>query len=169
METDSKMLSSYSQTLRGAGFRMTATRRAVARVLCDAERWLNPEQILDQGQAYCPSLGLVTVYRTLTLFSELGLIRRVHAGDGCHGYVAAGLAHGHHLVCSGCRQVVEFPGTEDLSALILAVERATGFRIYDHMLELHGLCPQCRRDILPGEIDTPQAQAASSPQGRKSR
>ena len=148
---------------------MTSTRRAVARVLCEAERWLNPEQILDHGQAYCPSLGLVTVYRTLTLFSELGLIRRVHAGDGCHGYVAAGMVHGHHLICSGCRQVVEFPGTEDLSALILAVERATGFRIQDHMLELHGLCPQCRRDALSGKIDTTQAQAPSSPRGRKSR
>jgi len=148
-------LQPYTNNLREAGYRMTASRRAVARVLRDAEHWLNPEEILTRGQMHCPSLGLVTVYRTLALFSELGLVRRVHAWQGCHGYVAADLDHGHHIVCRGCRQVIEFQGTEDLAPLIHAIQEKTGFVVDSHMLELHGLCPQCQQaQIVPAAAPT---------------
>jgi Fe2+ or Zn2+ uptake regulation protein len=86
----------------------------------------------------------VTVYRTLALLADLGFIRRVHHDDHCYGYVRATLAHGHHVVCRSCRQVVEFPGSEDIGAIVGQVARSTGFQIDDHLLELMGLCPNCQ-------------------------
>ena len=130
-------------SLREAGYRITCSREAIIRVLSIAEDWVKPDDILLRAREECPSIGLVTVYRTLALLLDLGFIRRIHFEDGCHGYVRADLAHGHHLVCRSCQQVVEFPGTEDLTPLINAVQETTGFRIDEHMLELVGLCPEC--------------------------
>jgi len=150
MKTQTYTYADFTTQLRKAGFRMTASRKAIARVLSSAEHWLNPDEILLRGREYCPSLGLVTVYRTLTLFTELGLVSRIHAHPGCHGYVTATLEHGHHLVCRRCQQVVEFPGSDALAPFIKAIEEKTGFTIDDHMLELHGLCPACQVQTQSG-------------------
>lgn len=142
METEERIL----ECLREAGFRRTRARTAVIRTLVESEDWLRPEELQARGQRYCPSLGLVTVYRSLNLLSELGFVRRVHFDDGCHGYARSELAHGHHLVCRICQQVVEFPGSKDLSPLMRRIERETGFEIEDHMLELIGVCPACQQE-----------------------
>jgi Fur family ferric uptake transcriptional regulator len=116
----------------------------VVEALERADAWLSPERILSRAQARCPGLGLVTVYRTLSLLSEMGYVRRIHLVGGCNGYARADLMHSHHLVCRSCQQVVEFPGTEDLSRLVENVQEQTGFQVEDHMLELLGLCPACQ-------------------------
>ncbi len=130
--------------LHRAGFRLTRPRRAIARVLAESEDWLRPEVVHQRARRYCPSLGLVTVYRTLDLMLRLGLVRRVHLEDGCHGYAPSHAGHGHYLVCRRCRQVVEFADC-DLEPLLRKVSRRTGFRVDDHLLELLGLCPACQR------------------------
>jgi Fe2+ or Zn2+ uptake regulation protein len=126
------------------GYRLTQPRQAVIRALFETEDWLRPEEVLERARSHCPSVGLVTVYRTLALLEELGIARRIHVEPGCHGYAPAGLNHGHHLVCRSCHQVVEFPGSEDLAPLIDQISRKTGFVIEDHLLELTGHCPACR-------------------------
>ena len=57
-------------------------------------------------------MGLVTVYRTLDLLSEMGFVRRIHTDDGCHGYAASGLGHSHHLICRQCGAAVEIEGCD---------------------------------------------------------
>lgn len=130
--------------IKQAGYRLTKSRRAVVQTLLNAEGWLRPESILARARRRHPSLGLVTVYRTLNLLSELGCVRRIHLEDGCHGYAATAFEHGHHLVCKHCRQVVEFPGGADLQPLLERTALKTGFVIEDHMLELLGICPDCQ-------------------------
>jgi Fur family ferric uptake transcriptional regulator len=137
-------LNTIYEDLRFKGYRLTRSRRAIVRVLIEADDWLRPEEIHSRARRYCPTLGLVTVYRTLALLSALGYVRRVHREDGCQGYARIELAHSHHLICRSCDQVVEFAGLEDLSALIEPIERKTGYTIDDHMLELLGLCPACQ-------------------------
>jgi Fur family ferric uptake transcriptional regulator len=132
------------ERLEACGYRITRPRRAVVRCVFEANAWLSPEEVLERARPWCPSLGLVTVYRTLNLLEEQGLVRRIHGEPGCHGYAPAGLQHGHHLVCRSCHQVLEFPGTEDIHPLIDAIARQTGFTVEDHVLELAGRCPDCR-------------------------
>lgn len=132
------------EKLSKAGYRLTAPRRAVVHTLAQSDDLLRPERIHRLSRQEAPKLGLVTVYRTLQLLTDLGIARRVHTEDGCHGYSLAEHHHGHHLVCKRCRQLVEFPGTEDLQPLIQQLEKLTGFVIEDHVLELSGLCPDCQ-------------------------
>jgi Fur family ferric uptake transcriptional regulator len=131
------------QALRAAGHRLTQPRMAVLQVLQKSDEGLTPEEIAQQGREICTSLGLVTVYRTLDLLAELGLVRRVHSEHHCQRYARAGIDR-HYLVCDACHRVVEFP-CAGLEELIERVGRQTGYTIQSHLLELSGLCPQCQK------------------------
>jgi len=131
-----------AQALREAGYKLTQPRLAVLQVLAENDAGLNPEAIHARGKALYPSLGLVTVYRTLELLNELGLVRRVHSEHRCHSYASAG-SDRHYLICEGCHRVIEFP-CHGLEALVESVRQQTGYTITAHLLELSGLCPECQ-------------------------
>lgn len=126
-----------------SGRRLTRPRRAVIRALLADEGHQSPAEVYERARVYCPTVGLVTVYRTLELLAQLGLVRRIHSGNGCHDYAAASHGHRHHLVCRACGATVEFDGC-DLHPLLEQIGRATGFRVDEHLLELAGLCPACQ-------------------------
>lgn len=134
----------WEQRLARAGYRITEPRRAVMRVLQDTDVALLPPEILERARQILASLGLVTVYRTLSLLEEMHLVRRIHRRDGCHGYLPASLGHHHALICQGCGRAVEFPGSYDMDTLVERVEAETGYQVQDHLLQLFGLCPECR-------------------------
>jgi Fur family ferric uptake transcriptional regulator len=104
--------------------------------------WMGAEAIAARARRYCPSVSLVTVYRTLDLLETLGVARRVHGPTGCHGYALASIHDGHFVVCRDCHQVIEFAGCE-VDRVVRRVARRTGFQVETHMLELVGLCPDC--------------------------
>ena len=137
----------WEERLSAEGFRITAPRRAVMQVLQRAKAPLSPREILERGGAIHPRLGLTTVYRTVALLIDMELVKRVHRSDGCRGYVAASPGHRHHVVCQRCGRTVEFPGSEDLATLISRVEQSTDYRVEGHLLQLFGLCPDCREEV----------------------
>ncbi len=130
--------------LRAHGYRITEARKAVLAAIGSSEGWLRPEEILTRAKQVYPSIGLVTVYRTLSLLSELDCVRRIHMEDGCHGYALATLEHGHHLICRACHRAIEVPGSEDLQPYLEDVSKSTGYLIEDHVLELVGVCMDCQ-------------------------
>lgn len=134
--------------LKAKGLRLTGPRRAIIECLGGTQDWLTPASVQDRAMRIRPSLGLVTVYRTLNWLHQQGLVRRIHLPDGCHGYALASLPHGHYLVCQNCQQVIEF-STCDLAALEAQITGETGFRIQGHMLQLVGVCPSCQT-LVPG-------------------
>lgn len=131
------------ESLTAAGHSNTRARRAVIMAICEAGGQASPPTLLALGRAHHPPLGLVTVYRTLDVLLELGLVRRLHRDDGCHSYAPAVRTHGHHVICQSCNRAVEFEGC-DLGEVIAAAEAQTGFAISSHWLEMFGVCPQCR-------------------------
>ena len=136
-------LEEMAQALQQAGYRLTQPRLAVLQVLQENNGYLSPTEIHERGRALYPSLGLVTVYRTLETLDELGLVRRVHGRGNCHGYARASSASGHYLLCHQCGQVAEFP-CEGMEGIIDAVRQRSGFSVEEHLLELVGLCPACQ-------------------------
>lgn len=122
--------------------KLTRPRQAILDIIAAAEHHLTPAEIHKRARKKYPHLGLVTVYRTLELLTELGYVQRVHFHDGCHSYIAAAHEHAHHLVCSHCGKAEEFENC-DLEPLIANLQRRTGFEINVHMLELMGRCPAC--------------------------
>jgi Fur family ferric uptake transcriptional regulator len=133
---------SATQALREAGYKLTQPRLAVLSVLENNSGCLDPHDIHRLGKKIYKRLGLVTVYRTLEILDALGVARRVHTQGQCHGYARAG-GDQHYVVCRRCERVVEFP-CDGLDQLIAHVCQETGYDIDEHLLELTGLCPQCR-------------------------
>jgi Fur family ferric uptake transcriptional regulator len=134
---------SIVEQLSQAGYRITRPRKAVIRALLEDEGHPSPAEVLSRARLYCPTVGLVTVYRTLDLLSEMGFVRRIHTEDGCHSYATASQGHCHHMICRICGAAVEFEGC-DLSAFLARVGRETGFTVESHLLELVGVCSHCK-------------------------
>lgn len=134
----------WKERLAAAGCRVTRPRRVVMQVLEEAGEPLSAQEVLERGRRLHPALGLVTVYRALALFADLGLVRRVHGEGECHGYVPASPGHCHAVVCRTCGRAVEFVGSEDLQGLIARVEAETGYRVDGHLLQLFGFCAECQ-------------------------
>ncbi|MEZ5126230.1 MAG: Fur family transcriptional regulator [Thermoleophilia bacterium] len=131
-----------AEVLAARGLRLTRQRRAVLSAVAAAESTMSPVQVFDAARAFCPELGLTTVYRTLDTLSEAGALRRIHGTEHCDGFVPAGPKHGHTVVCSACGLASEFTDC-DLSGIAIAASRQTGYVITDHFLQLTGLCARC--------------------------
>ncbi len=137
-------LDTLNSELSRQGYKLTRQRRAVVEVVTQANTRLSAADVYVEAQGACPDLGLTTVYRTLEILEQMGVIRRVHLDDGCEGFAPASAEHGHLLICSGCQTTIEFEDC-DLKALLKRVSAQTGFTIEQHWLELVGLCPHCRK------------------------
>jgi len=130
--------------LREYGYKLTAQRRAVIRVIASTQDHLTPTTIYDKVHQDQPDIGLVTVYRTLEILDKLGLICEVHVGGSCRSYLARRPAeHHHHLLCSNCGLVIDFANC-DLGQLERRLSSETGFKMEGHLLEFLGLCPDCQ-------------------------
>jgi Fur family ferric uptake transcriptional regulator len=124
------------------GHKLTQPRRAVLKVISASAESLTPAEIHARARKHYRQTGLVTVYRTLDLLTECGVVRKIHAADGCHSYALASEGHAHHIICENCHAVTEFDNC-DLDELLAAVQRRTGYQVSGHWLELFGYCPRC--------------------------
>lgn len=140
---DNPTRADWLHNLQERGYRLTGPRRAIAEIMISSDRALEPLEVFDLGRQEYPGLGLVTVYRTLEKFEELGLVERVHQPDGCHRYLRAAQGHEHLLLCTGCGQAVYFSG-DDLDALMDLIAQRSGYAVQDHLLQMFGLCSNCQ-------------------------
>ena len=136
---------SISSILRQNRYKLTPQRRAILNTIAGNHDHLTPAEIYDRVREEYPHIGLVTIYRTLDVLSELGLICEVHSGGNCRSYLMRRpREHHHHLVCSDCGMVADFTDC-DLCELEQRLSRETGFRIEGHLLEFSGRCRTCRQ------------------------
>jgi Fur family ferric uptake transcriptional regulator len=131
-----------AQQLKSAGYKLTLPRLAVVKVLESYPEHLSHNQILIEGQKIYPKLSRATVYRTMELLVELGLLRPLYLHDPTQRFVSATGGH-HHLVCTNCGATIEF---DYCSADQLAQELSAKykFQIQSHLLEFQGVCRDCQ-------------------------
>jgi Fur family transcriptional regulator, ferric uptake regulator len=137
-------LDTLKTQLSEQGYKLTRQRRAVVEVVTQTPAHLSAAEVYAKAQRACPDLGLTTVYRTLEILEQMGVIRRVHLDGGCEGFAPTSAEHGHHLICSRCQETIEFENC-NLTVLLKRVSEQTGFTIEQHWLELVGLCPKCQK------------------------
>ncbi|MDI3477247.1 MAG: Fur family transcriptional regulator, ferric uptake regulator [Thermoanaerobacterium sp.] len=136
------------ESLKQKGFKLTTQRRAILDVIIEnREKHLSSEEIYDLVKEKYPEIGLATVYRTLQLFDELGVIYKLNFDDGRSRYE---LYHNedhqhHHLICLKCGSVIEME--EDLlENLEDAIENTKNFQIVDHNVKFFGYCSKCKQN-----------------------
>lgn len=132
-------LEAISLKLEARGYRVTPSRRAVVAAVLR-----QPETFTVDDLLTCRGAGRATVFRTIRLLTDLGVICRVLMEDGSlHYKVSERGKHHHHIVCSECGAVQELDQC-GISDLMRELSRATGFDIDRHWLELYGRCASCR-------------------------
>ncbi len=120
------------------GLRITEQRRVIARVLSEAEDHPDVEKLHERSSAIDPGISIATVYRTVRLFEEAGILERHDFGDGRARYEAAPESHHDHLIDVETGNVIEFVDPE-LELLQKQIAEKLGFRLVDHRMELYGV------------------------------
>ena len=120
------------------GLRITDQRRVIAKVLSDSTDHPDVEKLHERASAIDPKISIATVYRTVRLFEEAGILDRHDFGDGRARYEAAPEAHHDHLIDVETGKVVEFVDPE-MEALQKLIAEKLGYRLVDHRMELYGV------------------------------
>lgn len=120
------------------GLRITDQRRVIAQVLSSAEDHPDVENLHERASAIDPGISIATVYRTVRLFEEAGILERHDFGDGRARYETAPEAHHDHLIDVETGKVIEFVDPE-LEQLQRQIAEKLGFRLVDHRMELYGV------------------------------
>jgi Fur family transcriptional regulator, ferric uptake regulator len=123
------------------GVRDTAPRRAVVDAAVRRRGRFTANDIVEELASR--HVGRATVFRTLDLLVELGILARLHS-DSHHAYTVCGAEHHHHLVCVGCDSVEEIV-SESAERLVHQIALDAGFQPQGHLLEIEGLCQACQR------------------------
>jgi len=120
------------------GLRMTGQRRTIAGVLEDAEDHPDVEELYARASELDAAISIATVYRTVKLFEEAGILERVEFGDGRARYEDAERDHHDHLIDLNSGEVIEFVDP-DIEALQEKIAAKLGYRLKGHKLELYGV------------------------------
>lgn len=120
------------------GLRMTEPRRVIARVLSQASDHPDAEELHRRANAQDASISLATVYRTVKLFEDAGIIQAHDFRDGRARYEEMPNEHHDHLINVKTGEVVEFH-SEEIEELQEIIAKKLGFRLVDHRLELYGV------------------------------
>ncbi len=120
------------------GMRMTEQRRVIARVLEDAIDHPDTEELYNRASKIDPRISISTVYRTVALFEDAGIIERHDFKDGRARYEPAPDNHHDHLIDMKTGKVIEFHN-EEIEAIQEIIARKLGYKLVDHRLELYAV------------------------------
>ncbi len=132
------------------GMRTTEQRRVIIDALLASGPHVSIEQLTAIVKKDNARIGYATVYRTLKMLTECGVVHERHFDDGIARYELARTGHHHdHLICTQCGRIVEFEN-RNIESLQRGVAAAHGFRLTHHRHELYGVCHQCDEKCGPG-------------------
>ena len=140
-----KLEPTIKKGLQATGRRMTRTRQAVLALLQRTRQPVSVTEIFEQLQREKVAIDLVTVYRTVHVLKELGLLVQLELHqEGLSRYeLKEGRKHHHHIRCQICGQIVDLLLCP-LKKVTKLIEQQTQFIVDDHTLEFTGLCPECQ-------------------------
>ncbi len=139
---------------RGYGYRLTEGRKAIIKVLSRTEGHLSAEDIYMKVHPENPNIGFTTIYRTLDILENHGLVFKFDFGDRRARYELAvgqkGANHHHHLICTECNRVVDYTDFIDEELDLLhqtekGLSKKYNFKITNHLFQFYGLCGECSK------------------------
>ncbi|MFV0560540.1 MAG: Fur family transcriptional regulator [Enterococcus sp.] len=130
------------EKLKKENIRITPQRYAILEYLIEHHTHPTADEIYRALEVRFPSMSVATVYNNLRLFTSLGFVQEMKYGDASSRFDFSSQRH-YHVICRECGKIVDFhyPALEDIE---MAASRLTGFDVYEHRLELYGLCPECK-------------------------
>ena len=138
----SSLATQLLETLEERGHRSTSPRKAVVNAIAGQNKHFTAEELREQ----LPSVGRATIYRSLRLLVESGVLCRVLLEDGDLHYQLSHRGHHHHLLCVECGSSQDLLGC-DIEDLLQTVSAAHQFQLSGHWLEVYGKCNPCMETV----------------------
>jgi Fur family ferric uptake transcriptional regulator len=139
------MSQTWDDTLRASGYRVTPQRQLVLEAVTKLEH-ATPEEIFADIHQTARGVNVSTVYRTLELLEQVGLVTHTHLGHGAPRYHLAAEAQHVHLVCRDCEKVIQVDPAA-VASLVTALDEEFGFETDVGHLTVFGRCADCRKGI----------------------
>ena len=147
----------WRQRIKNCGFRLTAPRQAIIDVLEKSEDHLSAEDIYMKVHPTNRDIGLTTIYRTLDLLEETGIVSKFDFGHGRAKYELSeeygDKKHHHHLLCMKCRKIIDYSNffveeLEYIKKATIGLKKKYNFEICNHMINFYGICPECKNGAV---------------------
>ena len=157
--------------LKQQGLRMTLPRKIIIEVLSENSNYLSAEEVFMIVHNRYPGIGLATVYRTLNLLADMGIVTKYEFGEGKARYELTSEEretgedeHFHQLVCTNCFEVVKYSdfSNEELELMKKiegALEKKYGYKIDRHVVQFYGMCPKCQNSTNGKKENSTSANA----------
>ena len=126
----------FIEILKSAGAKITPQRKLILEKLSESK---NPTT-LKELHIKCNSVDFASIYRSIKLFNELGIVEETNFADNKTRYELNSKQHHHHIICSDCGEINELP-----ICLISEIKKSTNYKITKHNMEFMGVCPECQK------------------------
>ena len=138
------MINPLVKQMQAAGHRMTPQRQAVLEVLTSSDTHPTVDQIYEKVRVDFPMTSRATVYKTISLAKEMGVVMELEFSKGSNRYDGKRPYPHTHVICTKCKQVMDADDL-DITDLKQRIIRKTGYWIDNHRIDFFGICPDCQK------------------------
>ncbi|MBO5064177.1 MAG: transcriptional repressor [Campylobacter sp.] len=145
------LLERFKRVLRDNGLKYTKQREVLLQTLYNNSEHFTPEQLYLYIKERYPGLnvGIATVYRSLNLLEESGMVTSISFGAQGKKFELANKPHHDHMICRQCGVIVEFED-QIIEKRQLAIAKEHGFKLTGHIMQLYGVCCECNKQKIKG-------------------
>ena len=145
------LLERFKRVLRDNGLKYTKQREVLLQTLYNNSEHFTPEQLYLYIKERHPGLnvGIATVYRSLNLLEESGMVTSISFGAQGKKFELANKPHHDHMICRQCGLIVEFED-QIIEKRQLAIAKEHGFKLTGHIMQLYGVCSECNKQKIKG-------------------
>jgi len=137
------MIDPLVKQMKAAGHRMTPQRQAVLEILTTSDAHPTVDQIYERVRVDFPMTSRATVYKTISLAKEMGVVMELEFSQGSNRYDGKRPYPHPHVICTKCKQVTDADDIA-ITSLKQQIIRKTGYRIVNHRIDFFGICPDCQ-------------------------
>jgi Fur family peroxide stress response transcriptional regulator len=138
------MIDTLVKQMQAAGHRMTPQRQAVLEILTNSDTHPTVDQIYERVRIDFPMTSRATIYKTISLAKEMGVVMELEFSQGSNRYDGKRPYPHPHVICTKCKQVMDADDFE-IADLKQQIIRKTGYRIVNHRIDFFGICPDCQK------------------------
>ena len=145
------LLERFKRVLRDNGLKYTKQREVLLQTLYNNNEHFTPEQLYlyIKERHPCLNVGIATVYRSLNLLEESGMVTSISFGAQGKKFELANKPHHDHIICRHCGVIVEFED-QVIEKRQLTIAKDNGFKLTGHIMQLYGVCSECNKQKIKG-------------------
>lgn len=140
------LLEEFKKVLKTSGLKYTKQRESLLKLLYNNEEHSTPDELYEALKEMDPNqnIGIATIYRTLNLLEESGMVTSISFGSAGKKFELANKPHHDHMICKNCGKIIEFQD-DTIEQRQLKIAKENGFKLTSHLMQLYGTCKDCQK------------------------